>query len=51
MEASNLLYSCPVFRVNRVFLKFLAAKSSLFVLLAKEKPACQSGYEVLRRKF
>ena len=50
MAASNLLYSCPVFRGNCVFLKFLAAKS-LFVLLAKEKAACRSGYVVPRRKF
>ena len=27
MAASNLLYSCLVFRVNRVFVKFLAPKS------------------------
>ena len=49
MAASNLLYSCPVFRVNRVFLKFLAAKS-VFVLFAKEKTACRSVYVVPRRK-
>ena len=27
MAASNLLYSCPVLRGNRVFLKLLPAKS------------------------
>ena len=40
MAASNLLYSCPVFSVNRVFFTFLAAKSVFFVLLAKENIAC-----------
>ena len=51
MAASNLLYSCPVFRVNRVFLTFLSAKSLYILLLAKEKTACRSGYVVPRRKF
>ena len=51
MAASNLLYSCLVFRVNRVFMKFLAARKCLFVLFAKEKNACRSGYVVPRRKF
>ena len=37
MAASNLLYSCPVFRVNRVFLNFLAAKSLYLYYYLKKK--------------
>ena len=37
MAASNLLYSCPVFRGNRVFLKFLAAKSLYLYYKLKKK--------------
>ena len=37
MAASNLLYSFPVFRVNRVFLKFLAAKSLYLYYYLKKK--------------
>lgn len=37
MAASNLLYSCPVFRVNRVFLTFLAAKSLYLYYQLKKK--------------
>ena len=51
MAASNLLYSCLVFRVNRVFMKILAAKKALFVLKSKEKDASRSGYVVPRRSF
>ena len=42
MAASNILYSCLVFRVNRVFMKFLAAKSlSLYYYLKKQMLADQ----------
>ena len=30
MAASNLLYSCPVLRVNRVFLKFLVPRRKFY---------------------
>ena len=50
MAASNLLYSCPVFKVNRVFLKILAAKS-LYLYYYLKQTACRSGYVVPRRKF
>ena len=45
------LYSRLVFSVNRVFTIFFSRQKSLFVLLAKEKNACQSEYVVPRRKF
>ena len=37
MVASTLLLSCPVFRVNRVFLTFLAAKSLYLYYYLKKK--------------
>ena len=37
MAAGNLLYSCLIFRVNRVFMKFLAAKSLYLYYYLKKK--------------
>ena len=37
MAASNLLYSCPLFRVNRVFLNYLGAKSLYLYYQLKKK--------------
>ena len=37
MAASNLLYSCLVFRANRVIYEIFSCKKSLFVLFANEK--------------
>ena len=37
MAGSNLLYSCLVFRVNLVFMKFLAVKSLYFYYKLKNK--------------
>ena len=48
MAASNLLYSCLVLRVNRVFMTFLASKS--LYLYYKLKPKMLSDQDMWCRE-